>query len=174
MRSPKQIEASRKNAQKSTGPRTPQGKARSSMNALKHGLMSRQVLLPDEDKKELEAFAGRIRNVLAPCGEMELLLTDRIITAAWRLRRVLTVEAEVFVEERSPSYGYDEEKTKGLAFIRVSNNSDAFSKLSRYESTIERSMYRALHELQRLQAAREGQEISAPAVIDVTMDGKSE
>jgi len=174
MRSPKQIETSCKNAQKSTGPRTPKGKARSSMNALRHGLLSRQVLLPDEDKKELEAFAARIRSVLAPCGKMELLLTDRIITAAWRLRRVLTVEAEVFVEERSPSYGYDEEKTKGLAFIRISNNSDAFSKLSRYEATIERSMYRALHELQRLQASREGQEIPAPAVVDVTMDGRSE
>jgi hypothetical protein len=117
------------------------------MNALKHGLMSRQVLLPDEDKKELESFAARIRFVLAPCGDLDLLLTVRIITAAWRLRRVLTVEAEVFVEERKPSYGYDEEKTKGLAFIRISNNSNAFSKLSRYEAAIERSMYRALHEL---------------------------
>jgi hypothetical protein len=170
----KQITANRKNASLSTGPKTPKGKARSSMNALKHGLMSRQVLLPDENKKDLEIFATKIRSVLAPIGEMELLLVDRIITAAWRLRRVLTVEAEVFAEERTPSFQYDGEKTKGEAFIHASNYSDAFSKLSRYEATIERSLYRALHELQRLQASREGQEIPAPAVLDVTMDSMME
>ena len=52
--------------------------------------------------------------------------------------------------------------------------SDAFSKLSRHEAAIERSMYRALHELQRFQASREGQEIPVPAVVDVTMDSRSD
>ncbi len=70
MPSPKQIEASRRNAQKSTGPRTRQGKARFSMNALKHGLMSRQVLLPDEDKKDREVFGEEVNAIhvsLLPC-----------------------------------------------------------------------------------------------------------
>jgi hypothetical protein len=48
---------------------------------------------------------------------------------------------------------------------------DAISKLCRYETAIERSLYRALHELQRLQAARQGEKIPAPAVLDVTTDG---
>jgi len=184
MTSQKQIEANRKNAHKSTGPRTPQGKARSGMNALKHGLMSCQVLLPEEDKKELETFAVRIRPVLAPVGEMELLLTDRIITAAWRLRRVLRVEVAIFNtlrEYRVETNPFDilEAETEtvrrndGQIFTNISADSDAFSKLSRYESAIERSMYRALHELQRLQADRSGEDVPVPAVLDVTMDGSN-
>ncbi len=58
----------------------------------------------------------------------------------------------------------------GLAFVEDAGTVDAFSKLSRYEAAIERSLYRAIHELQRLQSARKGESISAPVVIDVTSD----
>jgi len=61
-----------------------------------------------------------------------------------------------------------ETATLGRTFIRDANAANAFSKLSRYETTIERSLYKALHELQRLQAAREaGGSVSPPVAVDV-------
>ena len=60
--------------------------------------------------------------------------------------------------------------TMGLTFVEDARSENAFSKLSRYEVGIERSLYRALHELQRLQTGRKSSEVSAPVVIDVTGD----
>jgi hypothetical protein len=55
------------------------------------------------------------------------------------------------------------------AFVRIGNTNDMLTKLTRYETTLERSLYRALHELQRLQAARSGQSVAPPAAVDVTL-----
>ncbi|MFC1657262.1 hypothetical protein ACFL2P_01645 [Candidatus Moduliflexota bacterium] len=176
MTTAKQLEANRKNAQKSTGPRTPKGKSVSRLNALKHGLLSKEVLLPSGEQKEaLEAFSGRLRADLRPEGEMEHLLVDRIVAATWRLRRVLQVEAEVYEDEgHGDSFTFrrlDEYQGPGHAFHRVAGTRDTFLKLSRYEAAIERSLYRALHELQRLQAARMGNTPPPPAVLDITGAG---
>ena len=67
-----------------------------------------------------------------------------------------------------------ETPTLGLTFIRDANEANAFSKLSRYEAAIERSLYKALHELQRLQAARRADGNAPPPVaIDVDISGVS-
>ena len=68
-----------------------------------------------------------------------------------------------------------ETPTLGLTFIRDANEANAFSKLSRYEAAIERSLYKALHELQRLQAARraDGNATTPPLAIDVDVSGVS-
>lgn len=172
MTSTKQAQANRQNARKSTGPKTPEGKNAVSLNAMKHGLLSRKTLLPDEDEAALVEFGKRMRTQLQPVGDLETLLVDRIITAAWRLRRVMAVEAEIFASERL-NY-MDEDKGLGGAYLKVAANSDAFSKLSRYETAIERSLYKALHELQRLQAARNGGEVPLPVAVDVDLseDGR--
>jgi hypothetical protein len=156
MATAKQLIANRRNARKSTGPKTPQGKAVVRLNAVTHGLLSREVLLPEEDESALVELDKHLRAHLQPVGELEAFLVDRIVTAAWRLRRLMRVEVGLFERDRySP---FDQEDCElSLAFIRDANNANAFSKLSRYETTIERGLYRALHELQRLQAARAGQ-----------------
>lgn len=65
-----------------------------------------------------------------------------------------------------------ETATLGRTFIRDADKANAFSKLSRYETTIERSLYKALHELQRLQAARHNEgSVPPPAAIDVDVSG---
>ncbi len=64
----------------------------------------------------------------------------------------------------------EELPTLGLAFLRDASNANGCSKLSRYEATITRSIYRVLHELQRLQAARKGAEVLAPIAVDVNVD----
>jgi hypothetical protein len=67
-----------------------------------------------------------------------------------------------------------ETATLGRSFIRDADKANAFSKLSRYETAIERSLYRALHELQRLQAARSTEGgISPPVALDVNVSGVS-
>ena len=99
MASEKQDRANRQNARKSTGPKTPQGKAAVRLNAAKHGLLSEETLLPGEDGDALEELAERLRAELRPAGELEALLVDRIVAAHWRLRRLGRVEAGVFAWE---------------------------------------------------------------------------
>src|SRR4051812_48546954 len=87
--SERRLAANRRNAARSTGPRTPEGKAVVALNALKHGLLSREALVRGESEAELVAFAKRMRAQLAPVGELELLLADRVVSSAWRLRRAV-------------------------------------------------------------------------------------
>jgi len=96
MATEKQIAANRRNAKRSTGPRTPKGKAMASKNALKHGLLSREVLLDSEDPEELQDLQRCLRVDLQPLGALENLLVDQIAVSFWRLRRALAVEAGAF------------------------------------------------------------------------------
>src|SRR5215212_9626975 len=99
MTSDKQVQANRQNALKSTGPKTPEGKAAIRLNAVKHGLLSHEILLPGEDHEALRELDERLRNELQPVGELENLLVDRIIASYWRLRRLGRVEAGIFAWE---------------------------------------------------------------------------
>jgi hypothetical protein len=228
MTSDKQGAANRRNAQKSTGPKTPEGKAAVRLNAMKHGLLSKDVLLPGEDESALKELGDRLRDELQPEGELENLLVDRITAATWRLSRLGRVEAGIFafelygelaerarqeagkhsrsetevmigghklggeVETTVRTTITDEQKHKeaveraremesmrdsklatlGQTFIRDANKANAFSKLSRYETAMERSLFKALHELQRLQAARRAEgSVAPPAAVDVDVSG---
>jgi hypothetical protein len=225
MTSDKKAQANRRNALKSSGPKTPEGKAAVRLNALRHGLLSKETLLPGEDEEALRELDERLKDELQPVGGLENLLVDRIIASYWRLGRLGRVEAGIFAWEfygelarrarrEARSYtkeegGYkdllppgtfptttitDQEKhqgalfkaremdakreaetaTLGRTFIRDSDGANAFSKLSRYEATIERSLYKALHELQRLQAGRRADgSVPPPAAIDVDVSGVS-
>ena len=84
MASDKQIEANRRNAQKSTGPRTVEGKAKAAGNAIKHGLLSRRIVLDCEDAEEFEAFRAAMVGDLRPAGAVEDLLADHAVASAWR------------------------------------------------------------------------------------------
>jgi len=127
--SQKMIEANQKNAQKSTGPKSDKSKAVTRLNAVKHGLLSQENLLPDEDPKAYSSLIDAIHTQLKPVGEVESLLVDRIASCFWRLKRLLIEEPKHFIE--------------GFDYM----NSDVIAKLSRYETTIERSLYRACRAL---------------------------
>jgi len=231
MTSKKQIQANRRNALKSTGPKTPEGKAAVRLNATTNGLRSQEVLLPGEDEEALKELDENLRAELKPVGELENLLVDGIVAAHWRLRRLRRVEAGIFAWElygelarrarqEADKYSHTETEvwiggykdgaefetvtkttitdkqkhqeavktaqemesvrnaelaTLGHSFIQDANEANAFSKLSRYEAEIWRSLYKALHELQRLQAARRHTEgnVSPPMAIDVDVSGVS-
>jgi hypothetical protein len=149
MTSLRQIEANRRNAQQSTGPRTPRGKAVVALNALRHGLLAREAVIQGESAADLVDLARRLRHQLAPMGELELLLVDRIVATVWRLHRAIALETRLFDTERGDSSAYD-------GTLAYKCDRDKLQLISRYELTLERSLYRALHELQRLQATRAG------------------
>ena len=174
MTSEKKAQANRRNALKSTGPKTPEGKSAVRLNALRHGLRSEEILLPGEDEEALRELDEYLRAELQPVGELENLLIDRVVAAYWRLRRLGRVEAGIFIQESFGDVGDSDASKLGLSFIRDGNGANAFSKLSRYEASIERGLYKALHELQRLQAARRADgDAPPPVAIDVDISGVS-
>jgi hypothetical protein len=161
--SPRQIAANQRNATRSTGPKTPQGKAVVALNALQHGLLSRETVIQGESEAELVDLGKRLRRQLAPMGELELLLVDRIVSATWRLRRAIALETMLFETERGDHSAYH-------GALAYKGDRDRLQLLSRYELTLERSLYKALHELQRLQAERRGVPVPPPAVVDMTLE----
>ena len=178
--SAKQVEANRRNALKSTGPKSPDGKARVARNALKHGLLSKDVLMEGESPSELNAFRKAMAAELAPEGEVESLLADRAVASAWRLRRANGLERDVVeqlldrqraLHRSGDPYADVLQLTARQAAAHTLHKTDTYSKLSRYEAHIERSLYRALHELERRQAARRGQEVTLPLTVDVDVYG---
>jgi len=170
--SQKQLAANRRNALKG-GVRTAKGKAISRMNALKHGLLSKEVLLKGESGKTLEELGKRLRAELRPEGELESFLVDRIVSSTWRLRRAIRIEREMLEHHmRSENFiGEVVRKTLGEAFCDDDGNTQ--NRFIRYESAVERQIYRALHELIRLQMARKGEKPPAPLAVDVDVSGDS-
>ena len=100
MTSPRKAEANRQNALKSTGPKTPEGKDSVRHNAIKHGLLSEQVLLPGEDEAALKELSEHLRAELSPVGYVEDLLVERILAAYWRLRRLGRVGSQEKISEK--------------------------------------------------------------------------
>lgn len=88
MISRKQIEANRRNALKSTGPKSQAGKATSSMNAVRHGLTATQVVIAGEDPEEYNQLADSLREKFTPVDSLELRLVEQLAQQLWRLRRV--------------------------------------------------------------------------------------
>jgi hypothetical protein len=130
----KQIAANRLNALKG-GVKTETGKAAVRLNAVSHGLLSKEVLLPGEDGCRLAALRRQYLAELQPEGELETLLVDRIVSSSWRLRRALRIE-----KTDTPDGGN----------YRFGN----WHIYMRYETALEHQIYKALHELQSLQAYR--------------------
>ena len=93
MTSQRQFEANRAYAKRSTGPRTSDGKARSRMNAVKHGLTAKYIVIGDEDPDEFEALRADLESDFQPSTRLEHELIDRLAGLLWRLRRVPGVEA---------------------------------------------------------------------------------
>jgi hypothetical protein len=155
----KQQEANRRNAQLSTGPRTPDGKARSSLNALTHGLTAAQILIPSESADEFESHAASFRDRFAPVDSVESFLVDQMIVAAWRLRRTRILESAVFAQREFEVARNQREREEELtdaadhivtAYRRECSGTNSLENISRQETRIERAFYRAMHELNRL------------------------
>ena len=94
----KQIAANRANAERSTGPRTRAGKARSRLNSWKHGLTAEEILALDEDRSKLEALRAELWKQFQPEEGVDSVLVDLLVGYAWRLRRASVIEANLFAD----------------------------------------------------------------------------
>jgi hypothetical protein len=140
-------EASRRNGAKSRGPKTPEGRARSAQNALKHGMRAQKyMVLPEEDADEFAGLEAAMIEELAPVGALQTVLARRVAVAAWRLARADRLEAEVFAERGYGAAG------PGLALIRDGNGTRSFETLLRYRGAAMAEFWRALRTLKALQA----------------------
>src|ERR1700683_3059754 len=93
--SPAQFAANAANAQHSTGPRTPEGKTRSSLNASKHGLTAREVVIAPGEQPESDVLLASFQADVKPQGAIEQTLFNQLVSAAWNLRRIGRMEAEL-------------------------------------------------------------------------------
>jgi hypothetical protein len=167
-----QIEANRRNAQLSTGPRTEIGKKTSSLNALRHGLTSRIVVLPTEDLAAYQNFSAEFLVDLAPATFAERQFAQTIIDTQWRLNRVRTLEDGMlalghFGKESEIDPGHPEIHAALTASAVFREHSQAFVNLSMHEQRLYRMLKDASKSLEELKAKR----IAArQAALDVARD----
>jgi len=174
MASEAQVIANRSNAQKSTGPRTPEGKAVVSQNAVKHGLLAKQAVIVGEDPGEYEFYRDRMVGELAPVGLVESMLAERVVSLSWRLRRAERLQNEAFdalylketagpiaklTRSLHPKPAECGRSADDLALGRVVlhgfSNDRVLDRLMMYERRIEQSLYKAVAELRQQRLLRE-------------------
>lgn len=147
----RRVTANRTNARRSTGPKTPQGKAIVTQNPLKHGVFSKQVVLGNESQEEFNALQQEFYNYFHPLGLLETLFCERALAAAWRLSRVTLMESLLLNQAaRQSLFGDDTSEIFG------NTTNDRLALLSRYEISLEKMLFRSLSELRVLQADRQG------------------
>jgi hypothetical protein len=162
---PARAEASRSNGQKGRGPVTPEGKARSSRNASRHGILTANACVGDtpEQRDAFEALLDQLRAELAPSSVLESLLIERIGATLWRTRRVIDFESGVTLERDSTpephldrllrdleSGGPDDPEAlqRGKALARSLAPEGALDLVMRYESHLTRETGRLLGQLE--------------------------
>lgn len=159
MPSKRKSKASRANGAKSKGPVTPEGKARSSCNAVKHGLNSEVVVLPHEDRAAFEHLRAAYMERFHPAGQPEADLVETMASARWRLNRLVAIETRLFEKEMvlhdaeiSEQFKeIDAEGKLACVFERCANEGKSLALLMRYEGQINRTYDRAFRQLQALQ-----------------------
>ncbi len=149
-RSPAQIEAARRNGARSRGPVTPEGKARSSRNALKHGLAALEhFVLEDEAPSELDELAARLIAEVEPESEIEARLVKRMAIAFWKSERAERIEVALFdaaPKLRPPQAGFEWEQADPLTTFDLKR----FNAVRGYQAQQGRELSRCLKELRLL------------------------
>ena len=182
-----QITANKKNSQKSTGPKTAEGKAAVSQNARKHGLFASPTVIKGEDQAQFDLYREAMLGEMRPVGPAESMLAERIVSLSWRLKRAEGMQDQALkMQIRSDhldlvtrqvqwSYreanGLPQEESKPendhMTLGRAARNDIAnyrvLDRLLLYERRIENSMYKTMKELGKLQAARKAEEAGAIA-----------
>jgi hypothetical protein len=184
MATDKQIEANRRNAQLSTGPRSLVGKQKSSLNALRHGLTSQSMTIPGEDPEELRQLRCAMMGTLNPQGALENQLVERIAVLTFRLKRVPVYEAALlawtayllaathdapyemtdagdiglrndpFPDENDSIHDLQDRLRLGRVMEHLLDT-DAVAKLASHESLLQRQVSAAINDLLKLQRLRQ-------------------
>jgi hypothetical protein len=159
MPSPAQYAANRLNAEKSRGPTSPQGRARSKMNALRHGLTARVVVLPSEDMDAYRQFSREIVDSLDAQTPVERQFAQTVADNQWRINRIRSIEDGMLGMghfEAACNFATDNPEIHSAmtAARAFRDDSKSFVNLSIYEQRLHRSMKESLRQLKELQAER--------------------
>jgi hypothetical protein len=189
-----QILANRRNAAKSTGPKTPEGKAAVAKNATKHGLFAQDDVVISENQAQLDALREEMLAELAPEGAIETVLAGRIVGLTWRLKRAARMQNELIDVkirmELNSSYpelseslitGKPCDKSKHskkcyddqvLGYIAMSDfgGARALERLSMYERRLEASLFKTAAELKKLRDARRREQGDDQSAIPIPMN----
>jgi hypothetical protein len=151
MATQKQVLANQQNAQKSSGPRTPGGKAVSSMNARKTGIFAKHLLLPDDNTGEFRRLRADLHAEWCPVGSSENSLVERLVALFWRQQRIYRAESGLFTMYRQCPEGLGGVAT---ALAKDGRETEAFTRLLRMDGAMERSVATTIRLLQKLQEER--------------------
>ncbi len=166
--SPARLAANRANAQLSTGPTSSDGKAKSSLNAVKTGLTGRTVLLPTDDSAAYQHYVENFFADWKPATDAELALCQSLADTEWRLLRIPALEMGIYAIGRLEFANFFEDQDASLrpalieahtylAYQRQLNN------LSIQESRLRRQREKDTAALKQLQSERHSREIARPA-----------
>jgi hypothetical protein len=153
-----QVNANRRNAQSSTGPRTPEGKSISSGNATKHGLSAAFRVLPNEDQQAFDESVAGFQRDFQPTNSYEQFLVEEMAQARWRVARIRRFETAVIEQMLGVADPADTDVRIASRFLR--KTADPLLVLQRHAAAAERSGRHALKQLLALrkleaQAARD-------------------
>jgi hypothetical protein len=145
MATPAQIAANKQNAQKSTGPKSEEGKATSSRNRLSHGFASSAILIEGENPEEFKALLAGLTDEFKPVTDTEVILVERMTQHQWLCLRAFHLQGIAFTDELRKTSEFAIPQSLGL--------------LIRYHTTADRAFHRAHNELVRMQKERKKSEI---------------
>jgi hypothetical protein len=168
--------ANHQNAQKSTGPKSIEGKAISAKNAVKHGLFAAETVIKGENRDDFNLFRDKLLEEFDPQGAVEIMLAERIVSLGWRLKRIVRIQDQVFdvmIEKDEPSpyqkqlnsmlpramrddpRGAGPDLVLGRAVISDFSNSRVLERLLMYERRLENSLNKTMDELHKRKLIRQ-------------------
>jgi hypothetical protein len=160
-------EAARLNGAKSRGPITPEGKAVSSMNALRHGMCAKSLVLTNEDEAKFQLMRDGYLAHFQPFDEVELDLLEEIISARWRQRRIWGLETALLdlqmdkqAKEIEAQFKRIDETTRtAVAYMALSDTSKCLIQTTRHEAMYSRQYRTAMKTLIQIQKDRKQSEL---------------
>ena len=155
-------QTARANGAKSRGPVTPEGRAASSRNSLRHGFTAQSVVLSTESQEDFQSLLDSYIDQFDPQGGVEMDLVQTMAAARWRLRRISTIETTLLNNEmtrrakdcRRELNNPDDLARLAWVFQKLADNGQSLALLMRYEGALNRSYDRAFKQLLLLQAHR--------------------
>lgn len=160
----------RNNGAKSQGPKTKAGRRATDLSKIKHGARSKMLVIPGiEGVKEWMAFEAAIRESLSPVGALEEEIAARIASDLWRQRRIDRAELAIILVQIEQHLEF----MPGTRETELLPDERALQRLLTYRRQTDGSIFRYLHELQRLRAEREGRPVAAPVSVEVGVSSNS-
>jgi len=157
--SPEQLEANRRNAQKSTGPKTEAGKANARFNARRHGLTGQFYCMSAQDQDAYQTFETNLLTDLKPVGHYENQIAISIIQDHWRMNRSRATEFNLYGrghDQRADSVDAPNENTHAATTMAETCRDDhrIFANIALYETRLHRMIVKNEKRLEELQTAR--------------------